>query len=196
MSEPASGNLAPVRRLLIAFIALAVLGTTAPLAAGRATASTGPTVLAGGKKKCKKGYVRKKNGKCVKKKTPTKVTPHPGLDIFATPGTYPGTNGVTATTSINAEGGHLISLKIVFPSGYVSCQGRPPYPTATISVAEMEVSDQGSFAGTSTSNGSNAQIQGHFSGPNSLVLDFAGATNVLTHGQRCTAQYTEASVVF
>jgi hypothetical protein len=196
MSEPASGNLAPVRRLLIASIALLVLAATAPIASGDSGASARPTALAGKGKKCKKGYVRKKNGKCVKRKAPTKTTPTPGLDIFANPGTYPGSNGVTATTSIDAAGGHFISLKITFPSGYVSCAGKPPYPSATISVADMAVSEQGNFAGASSANGSYTSIQGHYTGPNTLLLESAGASNVLTHGQRCAAQYTDATVVF
>ncbi|MBK5220078.1 MAG: hypothetical protein JJE35_09885 [Thermoleophilia bacterium] len=140
-----------MRRFLVALIALSVLGTTAPIASGDSTgASTGPTTLAAEKKKCKKGYVRKrKHGKfvCVKAKTTPKVTPHSGLDVLATPGTYKGTNGVTVTSSATAEGAHQIS-------------------------------------------------QGHFTGPNTLVLETAGASNVLTHGQRCAAQYTNASVVF
>ncbi|HEX3239314.1 MAG TPA: hypothetical protein VHR18_04165 [Solirubrobacterales bacterium] len=185
-----------MRRLLIAFLALAFLATTAPLASGSDATSGGPTPFVGKGKKCKKGYVRKKNGKCVKRKTPTKVTPHPGLDIFANPGTYPGTNGVTATTSIDAAGGHFISLKIVFPSGNVSCQGLPPYPSVTISIADMGVSDFGNFAGTSSANGAYASIQGHYTGPNSLVLDSAGASNVKVKGERCAAQYSSATVVF
>jgi hypothetical protein len=185
-----------VRRLLIAFVAFAVLGTTAPLAAAGSTAPSAPTPLVGKGKKCKKGYVRKKNGKCVKRKAPAKTTPTPGLDIFASPGTYPGSDGVTATTSIDSAGGHFISLKIVFPSGYVSCQGLPPYPSVTISIADMPVSDFGNFAGTGSANGGYASIQGHYTGPNSLVLESAGASNVKVKGERCAAQYTDATVVF
>lgn len=184
-----------MRRLLIALLALAVLALAVPLASA-GVAGTGPTPLAGKGKKCKKGFVRKKNGKCVRRKAPAKTEPTPGLDIFASPGTYVGSDGVTATTSIDAAGGHFISLKIAFPSGYVSCTGRPPYPAVTISIADMAVSDLGNFAGTGSSKGAYASIQGHYTGPNSLVLDSASASNVLVEGERCAAQYTSASVVF
>ncbi|MGE0066422.1 MAG: hypothetical protein AB7T48_03625 [Solirubrobacterales bacterium] len=190
-----------MRRLLIATIAVLVLvfAATAPLASGDAGAKGGPTPFAGKGKKCKKGYVRKRKGDktvCVKKKAPPKTSPTPGLDIFANPGTYVGSNGVTATTSIDAAGGHFISIKIAFPSGYVSCLGKPPYPSVTISVAEMPVSDFGNFAGSGSSKGAYASIQGHYTGPSSLVLESASASNVLVKGERCAAQYTDASVVF
>jgi hypothetical protein len=184
-----------MKRFLVAFLALAVLASTASLAAG-STAPSGPTPLAGKGAKCKKGYVRKKNGKCVKRKAPAKTTPTPGLDVFANPGTYPGSDGVTATTSIDAAGGHFLSLKIVFPSGYVSCKGLPPYPSVTVSVTEMGVSDLGNFAGTSSANGAYASVTGHYTGPNSLLLESASVSNALVKGERCSAQYTDATVVF
>lgn len=171
------------------------------LAPAAASADSGPTTLAAPKKgdkvHCKKGYVRKrKHGKFVCVKVPPKPTPHPGLDVLGTPGTYKGSNGVTVTSSKTAEGASQITMTIAFPSGYVSCAGKPPYPSVTVTVADMLVSDQGSFAGTSASGGANVLIQGHFTGPNTLTLETAGASNVLIHGERCAAQYTNASVVF
>lgn len=185
------------KTVLVLAVVFALLLPTA-FAAG---ASTGVTTLAapkkGGKVVCKKGYVRKrKHGKFVCVKVPPKPTSHPGLDVLGTPGTYKGTNGVTVTSSKNAEGFPQISMTIAFSSGYVSCKGRPPYPSVTVTVADMSVSDLGSFAGTSTSGGAYVQIQGHFTGPNTLTLDFAGVSNVHSHGQTCAAQYSTASVVF
>jgi hypothetical protein len=60
----------------------------------------------------------------------------------------------------------------------------------------MSVSEFGNFAGTSAPGGAYVTIQGHFTAANSLVLDSAGASNVLLKGERCAAQYTNASVVF
>lgn len=182
-------------RLVLSILVCALL---APAAAG---AKAGPTTLAspkkGGKVHCKKGYVRKrKHGKFVCVKVPPKPTPHPGLDVLGTPGTYVGSNGVTVTSSKTAEGASQISMKITFPSGYVSCNGKPPYPSVTVTVPEMLVSDQGYFGGSSSAGGAYASIQGHFNSPNTLTLETAGASNVLSHGQRCAAQYTDASVVF
>ena len=185
-----------MRRVLVPLIVLSLLGSAAATASGD---SAGPATLAAGKEKkprCKKGYVRKRrHGKYVCVKAKPAFTPHPGLDILANPGTYKGSNGVTVTSSMTPEGGHLISMTIVFPSGNVSCSGRPPYPSAKITVADMSVSDLGSFAGSSSA-GANAQIEGHFTGPNTLVLDNAGAREIHSHGQICAAQYSSASIAF
>jgi hypothetical protein len=116
--------------------------------------------------------------------------------VLGTPGTYQGSNGVTVTSSKTAEGAPQISMTIVFPAGYVYCLGKPPYPSLKISVADMLVSGYGEFNGTSSTGGGYAQIQGHFTGPNTLTPEGAGASNVLVHGERCAAQYTNATVVF
>jgi hypothetical protein len=175
-------RLPPALALVLALLAPVALASAAPK-----------------KVKCKPGYVAKhRHGEfvCVKKKTPSKPVATPGLDVLASPGTYKGSNGVTVTSATTPDGGHQISITIAFPSGYVSCKGRPPYPAVTVSVADMAISEQGNFAGTSSSGGAYVSIQGHFTGPNSLVLESAGASNVLVHGERCAAQYTDASVVF
>ena len=182
-------------RLVLAVLLCALL---APAAAGARTGPATPsTAKNGGKAHCKKGYVRKrKHGKFVCVKVPPKPTPHPGLDVLGTPGTYKGSNGVTVTSSKTPEGASQITMTIAFPSGYVSCAGKPPYPSVTVTVADMLVSDQGYFAGTSAPGGAYVSIQGHFNSPNTLTLETAGASNVLIHGERCAAQYTNASVVF
>jgi hypothetical protein len=144
--------------------------------------------------KCKKGYVRK-NGKCVKAKA--KLTPHPGLNVVTTPGSHVGTRGVTMLSSTSPEGFPQFSLKITFPSGHVSCQGLPPYPSITVTVGtNMAPSDQGYFGGTNEVKGAYASVSGHFTGANTLVLESAGVSNFLSHGERCAAQYTNTSVVF
>ncbi|MGK2954833.1 MAG: hypothetical protein ACSLFI_04055 [Solirubrobacterales bacterium] len=194
-----------MRRLLILIstVALFALGVTGAGASGEPTGNTGPRATAhvSGKKKirCQKGYVKKrKHGRfvCVKKKPPIKFIPHPDLDVAGTPGTYKGTNGVTVTSSRNAENVRQITVTITFPTGYVSCGGKPPYPSVTIKVLNMLVSDSGSFFGVSSSGGANVSIQGHFTGPNTLTLDNAGGSNIKAHGQTCAAQYSNASVVF
>lgn len=181
-----------MRLRLVPTIAILLLGLAA-----LAAPSAGAMPKDGKKVHCKKGQIRKhKHGQWVCVDRPAKPTPHPGLDVLGTPGTYQGTNGVTVTSSKTAEGAPQISMTIVFPSGYVSCPGKPPYPSLKISVADMLVSGYGEFSGTSSTGGSYAQIQGHFTGPNTLTLESAGASNVLVHGERCAAQYTNASVVF
>lgn len=190
-----------MKRLLPALTLVLALLVPAALVDGGdpADASPGLSPRAGGKVKCKRGYVAKRrHGEyvCVKVKTPSKPVATPGLDLLASPGTYKGSNGVTVTSSTTPEGGHQISMTISFPSGYVSCPDKPPYPAVTVSVAEMAVSDFGNFAGTSAAGGAYVTIQGHFTGPNSLVLESAGASNVLVNGRRCAAQYTNAGVVF
>ena len=174
--------IAPSLVLVLALLALAAVAPVSSLAQPE------------GSKKCKKGYVRK-GGRCVKSKR--KFTPHPELNVVATPGTYQGTRGVTITSSTDAQGSPQFSMKITFPSGHVSCKGLPPYPALTITVGvNMAVSDFGNFAGTNEAKGAYASVSGHFTGPNTLVLDSAGASNVLSHGERCAAQYTSTSVVF
>lgn len=190
-----------MKRLLPALtFVLAVLGAALLIDGGDpAGASADASLRPGDKVKCKPGYVRKRrHGEfvCVKEKTPSKPVATPGLDVIASPGTYKGSNGVTITSSTTAEGEHRISMTIAFAGGYVSCQGKPPYPPVTVSVADMAVSELGNFAGTSSARGAYVTIQGHFTAPNSLVLETAGASNVLAHGERCAAQYTNASVVF
>jgi len=191
-----------MRQTLALLIALCFLVVTsaAALASGDG-ANAGSTAQASAEKKvhCKKGYKRKhRHGKfvCVKIKKGTKPTPHPGLDVLGTPGTYKGSDGVTLTSSKTAEGSPQITLRIVFPSGYVSCDGKPPYPSVTATVRDMLVSGYGEFGGSSSSGGTYSSVHGHFTGPNTLVLETASVSNVLTHGQRCAGQYTDASVVF
>jgi hypothetical protein len=182
-------RLLPVLVLVVALLVPAALAGAGPH----------PSLRAAGKVKCKRGYVaRHRHGKwvCEKKKTHSKPVATPGLDVIAAPGTYTGSNGVTITTATTPEGEHLITIKIAFPSGYVSCQGKPPYPTVTVSVPDMPVSELGNFAGTSAPGGASVSIQGHFTAPNALVLETAGASNVVAKGERCAAQYTDASVVF
>jgi hypothetical protein len=181
-----------VRLRLVPTIAILLLGL-----AVHAAPSGGAPPKNGKKIHCKKGQIRKhKHGEWVCVTRPPKPTPHPGLDVLGTPGTYVGSNGVTVTSSTTAEGAPQISMTIVFPAGYVSCAGKPPYPSLKISVADMLVSGYGEFNGTSSAGGAYAQIQGHFTGPNTLTLESAGAGNVLVHGERCAAQYTNASIVF
>ncbi len=60
----------------------------------------------------------------------------------------------------------------------------------------MAVSDFGEFAGAGGSGRAYVTIQGHFTGPNTLTLDSAGASNVRVHGETCAAQYTNAKIVF
>lgn len=187
-----------MKRLLAALtLVLALLVPAALVDGDPADASTGLTARPGGKVKCKPGYLTKRrHGEYVCVKRPSKPVATPGLDLLASPGTYKGSNGVSVTSSTTPEGGHQISMTIAFPSGYVSCGDRPPYPSVTVSVADMAVSDFGSFAGTSAAGGAYVTIQGHFTGPNALVLESAGASNVLVQGRRCAAQYTNATVVF
>lgn len=168
---------------------------------GLALLAASPTALAapskGKKVHCKKGEVRKrKHGKWVCVKRPAQPTPTPGLDILAAPGTYKGSHGVTVTSSKTEEGANQISITVAFPNGYVSCHGRPPYPGITVSVADMLVTDYGEFAGSSGAGGAYVVIEGHFTGPNTLTLENAGASNVRVHGERCAAQYKGAKIVF
>jgi hypothetical protein len=180
-----------MRLRLVPIVALLLLA----LAVGAGQSAAAPK---GGKKvHCKKGQIRKhKHGEWVCVAKPAKPTPHPGLDVLGTPGTYAGSNGVTVTSSTTAEGSPQISMTIVFPSGYVSCKGLPPYPSLKITVVDMLVSGYGEFGGTSSGGGASASITGHFTGPNTLTLESASANNVLVHGERCAAQYTNATVVF
>ncbi|OJU85073.1 MAG: hypothetical protein BGO11_15800 [Solirubrobacterales bacterium 70-9] len=180
-----------MRLRLVPILALLVLG----LAVAAAQTAAAPK---GGKKvHCKKGQIRKhKHGEWVCVAKPAKPTPHPGLDVLGTPGTYVGSNGVTVTSSTTAEGSPQISMTIAFPPGYVSCKGRPPYPSLKIAVADMLVSGYGEFGGSSSAAGAYASIEGHFTGPNTLTLESASASNVLVQGERCAAQYTNASVIF
>jgi hypothetical protein len=181
-----------VRLRLVPIIAFLLLGLAV---AGGQTAAAAPKD--GRKVRCKKGQIRKhKHGGWVCVDKPTKAIPHPGLDVLSTPGTYVGSNGVTVTSSTTAEGAPQISMTIVFPAGYVSCGGLPPYPSLKISVADMLVGGYGEFGGSSSGGGAYAKIEGHFTGPNTLTLESASAGNVLVHGERCAAQYTNASVVF
>ncbi len=185
--------------VLLSLLGVAVVGTSA---ASAGNSGPGATAHVSGKKKvrCKKGFVKKrKHGKLVcvkKKKPPTKFTPHPDLDVAGTPGTYKGTNGVTVTSSRNSEDVRQITVTITFPTGYVSCNGKPPYPSVTIKVLNMLVSDSGNFFGSSSSGGANVSIQGHFTGPNTLTLDSAGGSSIRSRGQTCAAQYSGASVTF
>lgn len=181
-----------MRLRLAPTIAILLLGLAAS-----AAPSAGAPPKGGKKAHCKKGQIRKhKHGEWVCIDRPAKPTPHPGLDVLGTPGRYAGSNGVTVTSSKTVEGAPQISMSIVFAAGYVSCQGKPPYPPVKISVADMLVGTYGEFSGTSSSGGAFAQIQGHFTGPNTLTLESAGVGNMLVHGERCAAQYTNASVVF
>ena len=159
---------------------------------------TGSSVPPKGKPvKCKKGeHKKRKHGVFVCVKTPAKPTGHPGLDVLASPGTYRGTNGVTITTSKTPEGATQMTMTIAFGSGYTSCQGKPPYPGITVSVPDMLVGGYGEFAGTASKGGGSVSISGHFTAGNSLVIESAGVANVMVKGERCAAQYTDATVVF
>jgi hypothetical protein len=180
------------RAVLAALVALCLVAVV-----GAGSASAVPRGTKGKPVHCKKGEVKvRKHGEFVCKKKPAKPTPHPGLDVLGTPGSYQGSNGVKIVSSKTPEGTPQITMTIAFPSGYVSCQGKPPYPTVTVTVADMLVSDFGEFSGTASKSGAYVSVKGHFTAGNSLVIESAGVQNLAVGGERCAAQYTNATVVF